>query len=209
MTAGKAELMAGAAGATVFLGTLVGLGWPWGVCLLITGTSYLGLNLLLGGVVDERMRGMMGGIGVALEQLKLQLEHEEKTVKDLRKLTRHIPQGSIRAQVLSVCDICEKIFQNFRDDPEDLRQAQRFLIHFRKLLPIVQDYVHLTSDDDRRQVLTAADEAGMQKMLGSLEENLRDAYQAFQENNLQQLRMTTGVLQRMIELDDTGKRGRR
>jgi hypothetical protein len=209
MTSGKAELLAGAAGAAVFLVTLVGLGWPWWVALAITAAIYLGFNLLLGGVLDERMRSLAGGIGVTLEQLRLQVEHEEKAVKDLRKLARHIIQETIRARVLSVCDICEKIFQNFREDPEDLRQAQRFLIHFQKLLPLVQDYVHLSSDPDRRQVLTAADEAGMQKMLGGLEENLRNAYQAFQENNLQKLRMATGVLQRMIELDDTGHRLRR
>lgn len=209
MDAKKAELLAGLAGASSFLSTLMVLAWPLWLCLTITALIYLGLNLLLGGVVQNSVQQLVVGTAASLEQLSTQINHHRRQLEEMRQWTPAIPSAAIRQCVLNVCELSGKIFRNFDEDPEDIRRAHRFLSQFRKVLPIIQDYVHLTSDKDRRGVLTPEDEANIIQTLKSFEDNLREVYQGFQENNLQKLRMATGTLKRMLEMDRTIHRSNR
>jgi hypothetical protein len=202
MDSGKAELLAGAVGAAAFGGTLLVLNLP---VLVAVGTAiglYAGLNLVLGGTAREGVRAMLGtGGGAALEALKARIETEGKFVGRIREKIPHIPDPGIRQAVTEVCDISEKIFENFRTDPDDLKQAQRFLTHFSKLWPIVENYLHLASDSDRKVLLTETDTEKVKNTLTKFVANLKDAYRAFHENDLQQLRLTTSVLEQLIDLD--------
>jgi 5-bromo-4-chloroindolyl phosphate hydrolysis protein len=200
----KAELLAGALGAAVFGGTFIGLNLP----LLVAGGAavgiYAGLNLIFGGKAKQGVIALMGE-SAALTEIKARIEHEEKFVGKVRKQIPQIPDPGIQQAVLDVCKISEKIFENFREDPDDLKQAQRFLIHFSKLWPIIENYLHLATDEDRRDLLTPADTDKLRSTLSKFVVNLKDAYRAFHENDLQQLRLTTSVLERMIDLDTKTK----
>jgi hypothetical protein len=197
----KAELLAGMAGAGAFLTPLIVAGWPLWLCLTITVLIYLGVNLVLGGLFQNKVQQLMGGTAASLTQLSAQIDENRRQLGALRQWIPSVPHTNIRDRVSAVCDLAEKIFDNFAEDPEDIRRAHRFLSQFQKVLPIVQDYVHLASDRDRRQVLTDADEKNIELTLDAFEHNLRNAYQGFQENNLQKLRMATGTLKRMLEMD--------
>jgi 5-bromo-4-chloroindolyl phosphate hydrolysis protein len=205
MTPAKAELISGFAGAAVFLLTFLLLSWPLGVGILIAVIFYAGTNLTLGGLFEDKVQQIFGGSKI-LAQLAAQIEKDRKAVHNLRRLAKSIADASIRERVHAVCDIAEKIFDNFAEDPEDLKQAQRFVVQFQKLLPIVENYVHLSSDSDRREVLTIEDETNIKDTLDAYTGNLKEAYQAYQENNLQKLRMATGVLKRMVDMDGIGKK---
>ena len=205
MTTGKAETISGLSGAGAFLLAYLPLGWPLWVGLVLAVVLYAGANLMLGGSMEDRVRQVFGS-GEMIAQLAARVERDRQEVKDLRRLARSIREPGVRDRVLAVCDIAEKIIDNFAEDPEDLKQAQRFVVQFEKLLPIVESYVHLSSDPDRRAVLTAQDQADLKETLDAYAENLKQAYQAYQENNLQKLRMTTGVLKRMVDLDGIGKK---
>jgi 5-bromo-4-chloroindolyl phosphate hydrolysis protein len=204
MTSAKAEIISGFAGATTFLITFLVFSWPLGIGILIAVIMYAGSNLLMGGFIEDRVQQIFGGSKI-IAQLAAQIEQDRKAVNNLRQLAKSIDDGGIRQRVHAVCDIAEKIFDNFAEDPEDLKQAQRFVVQFQKLLPIVENYVHLSSDSDRREVLTAQDEANIKDTLDAYAGNLKEAYQAYQENNLQKLRMATGVLKRMVDMDGIGK----
>ena len=201
MDPGKAELLAGIAGAGAFLTTLVVLGWPLWLCLTLTALIYLGLNMLLGGVVQNKVQQIMSSGAATLDQLSRQIDLHRQELQELRRWTSSVPTSGIRLRVTSVCDLSEKIFRNFEEDPEDIRRAHRFLSQFKKVLPIVRDYVHLASDKDRRKVLTDEDEQNIAQTLESFENNLQEAYRGFQENNVQKLRLATGTLKRMLEMD--------
>ena len=206
MDSKRAELLAGLGGIATFFSTLFTLGWPTWLSLVLTGLAYVGLNLMLGGIFEEKVQQLVGGSQLALGQLREQIERDRKTVKNLRQLSRAIENRDIREKVIQVCDLSQKIFDNFRQDPDDIRRAHRFLSHFKKLLPIIENYVHLSSDPDRREVLADADERNISSTLDDFLANLKAAYKAFQENNLQQLRIATGTLKRMVDMDTTGKR---
>ncbi|WP_319523322.1 5-bromo-4-chloroindolyl phosphate hydrolysis family protein [uncultured Desulfosarcina sp.] len=201
MDSGKAELLAGIAGAGAFLTTLVVLGWPLWLCLTLTALIYLGLNMLLGGVVQNKVQQIMGVGAATLDQLSRQIDLHRQELKELRRWASSVPTPGIRLRVTNVCDLSEKIFRNFEEDPEDIRRAHRFLSQFKKVLPIVRDYVHLASDKDRRKVLTDEDEQNVAQTLEIFETNLQEAYRGFQENNVQKLRLATGTLKRMLEMD--------
>jgi 5-bromo-4-chloroindolyl phosphate hydrolysis protein len=205
MSPAKAEIISGLAGAAVFLLTFLLFSWPLGIGVLIAVMLYAGANLWLGGLVEDKVQQIFGS-GQIIVQLAARIEQDRKAVKNLRRLARSIEDPAIRERVQAVCEIAEKIFDNFAEDPEDLKQAQRFVVQFQKLLPIVENYVHLSSDPDRREVLTLEDEADIKDTLDAYTGNLKEAYQAYQENNLQKLRMATGVLKRMVDMDAIGKK---
>jgi hypothetical protein len=205
MTPAKAELIAGLTGAATFLLTYLLLAWPLGVGLLLAILLYAGFNLLLGGLVEEKVQRILGS-RTLLDQLERQIQTDRAAIDNLLRLARAIEDEGIRTRVEGVCRIAGKIFDNFAEDPEDIKQAQRFVVQFQKLLPIVENYVHLSSDADRRAVLTAQDEANIRETLDAYTNNLKEAYQAYQENNLQKLRMATGVLKRMVDMDGVGRR---
>jgi hypothetical protein len=200
MDPNKAEVVAGIVGAGTFLASLILVGWPMGICLAITALLYLGLNLVLGGRVQHQIQQMMGGAAATLAQLREQIDAHQRELEEIKRWAPSVPAVAIRQRVFNVCDLADKIFRNFSEDPDDIRRAHRFLSQFKKLLPIVRDYVHLASDTDRRQVLTPGDEQDIADTLDAFENNLRDIYQGFQENNLQKLRMATGTLKRMMEM---------
>ena len=201
MAPNNAELLSGIASAGAFLATLIAAAWPLWLCLVITVLVYLGLNLMLGGLFQTKVQQIMGGTAGSLAQLSAQIDEHRRQLAALQHYIPAVPHPTIRNRVSAVCTLAEKIFDNFAEDPEDIRRAHRFLSQFQKVLPIVQDYVHLASDKDRRQVLTEADEQNIELTLEAFEDNLRDAYQGFQENNLHKLRMATGTLKRMLEMD--------
>ncbi len=201
MTPATAELLAGLAGATVFLGALIFAALPVWLCLALTVLIYLGLNLILGGMFQNKVQEIMGGTAASLAHLSAQIDAHRRELVALKKWIPSVPDATIRNRVSAVCTLAEKIFDNFEKDPDDIRRAHRFLSQFDKVLPIVQDYVHLASDRDRSKVLTQEDEQNIAQTLEALENNLRNAYQGFQENNLRKLRMATGTLKRMLEMD--------
>jgi 5-bromo-4-chloroindolyl phosphate hydrolysis protein len=204
MTPAKAEILSGLAGAAVFLLTFLLFSWPLGVGVLIAVFLYAGANILLGGLFEDKVQQILGGSKI-IAKLSAQIEHDRKAVNNLRRLAQSMDDHSVQERVQAVCDIAEKIFDNFVEDPEDLKQAQRFVVQFQKLLPIVENYVHLSADPDRRKVLTTEDEANIKDALDAYADNLKEAYQAYQENNLQKLRMATGVLKRMVDMDGISK----
>lgn len=203
----RAEIIAGLIGAASFLGAFVGLRLPLWIGAVMALLLYSGMNLILGGMVEDRVRRLMAGRKGALEKIAEQLQYDRRAIRKLCRLAEEVANRDIRTRIDSVCGLSEKIFANFKEDPEDIRRAQRFLSHFSKVIPIVENYVHLSSDADRRAVLSDADEAEIAETLAAFESNLREVYQAFQENNLQKLRLATGTLKRMIEFDKTIKRG--
>jgi len=198
-------IVSGLTGAGAFLTTYLLFSWPLGIGLGLSVLLYTGTNLLLGGFVENKFKHVIGG-GKIIEQLASQIKRDRHSIKNLRYLAEAIGDEAIRGRVQAVCEIAEKIFDNFDEDPEDLKQAQRFVVQFQKLLPIVENYVHLSSDDDRRKVLTAEDETAIKDTLDAYTGNLKEAYQAYQENNLQKLRLATGVLKRMVDMDKIGKK---
>ncbi|CAB5079426.1 hypothetical protein D3OALGA1CA_1609 [Olavius algarvensis associated proteobacterium Delta 3] len=202
----QAKMLAGAIGAAAFVLTLFVWRLSWFVCLIVGLGAYWLAKRLLGGSPVKKTGGSGGESRRAMMQMARQVRAEQRQLRQLARLSRSIDNPVIREKVDAVCGLCEKIFQNFKEDPDDMRQAHRFLSQFRKILPIVENYVHLTTDPDRKGVLSEEDEADIAAALGEFEENLRDVYQAYQENNLQRLRFTTGTLKRMMDMEASIKR---
>jgi len=203
------SIIAGFVGAAVFAGTLFFLRMPWFVCLVAGLGSYWLGKRWLGQSSEGSPAGSGTGARRAMVQMARQIRIEQRQLRQLARLSRSIEHPDIREKVDAICGLAEKIFQNFKENPEDMRQAHRFLSQFRKILPIVENYVHLSTDLDRKGVLSEEDEAEIVATLEGFEDNLRDVYQAYQENNLQRLRFTTGTLRRMMDMEESIKRRNR
>jgi len=202
-------MIAGLAGAATFLTTFAYGGWLWWVSLLLTAMIYLGANLVLGGMLDDRVRTLLASSARALARLEQQALQTRAEVVRLRQLAGGIDNPELRTRLDSVCALADKILDNFEQDPDDLQRAHHFLSHFQKVLPMVGHYAHLSRDPDRRQVIGDEDEALVIETVATLENSLREAYRAFQDNNLQEMRVATGTLKRMMALDNTVSRSHR
>jgi hypothetical protein len=202
------RLLPGAAGASALAGMLVFLNWPAWLSVLVAGSLYLVARLAVAvsrAPDPSRVKARSGG---QLAEMARQVRRDQKRIAELKRLSGYVDNPRIRTQVADICDLAAKIFHNFRQDPNDLRRAHRFLSQFGKVLPIVDGYVHLSTDPDRRGALSDKDERLIEETLADVSENLRSAYREFQENNIRDLRMAAGTLKRMIEMDHTIRRGR-
>jgi|GEM_PF-3034278 len=199
-------IIAGAIGAAVFAGFLFLFRMSWIVSLIGGLGAFWLAKRMLGGSSKEPAAGSGGGFRRSMVQMAREIRIEKRQLRQLARLSQSIDNPGIREKVDAICGLSEKIFQNFKDDPDDMRQAHRFLSQFRKILPIVENYVHLSTDPDRKGVLSEEDEAEIAAALGEFEDNLRDVYKAYQENNLQRLRFTTGTLRRMMDMEESIQR---
>jgi len=193
-------------GAATFAGALFFFRMPWFVSLVAGLGGYWVAKRLFGGSSDKPTAASGGGSRRAMVQMSREIRAEQRQLRQLARLSQSIGHPGIRERLDAICGLAEKIFQNFKEDPEDMRQAHRFLSQFRKILPIVENYVHLSTDPDRKGVLSDDDEAEIEAALEGFKDNLREVYQAYQENNLQRLRFTTGTLRRMMDMEESIKR---
>jgi len=203
------SMIAGTIGAAAFAGTLLFFRMPWFVSLIVGLGGYWIAKRVVGGSSDKQTAGSGGGSRRAMVQMSREIRAEQRQLRQLARLSQSIDHPGIREKLDAICGLAEKIFQNFKEDPEDMRQAHRFLSQFRKILPIVENYVHLSTDPDRKGVLSDEDEADIEAALDGFQDNLREVYQAYQENNLQRLRFTTGTLKRMMDMEESIKRRNR
>ena len=201
----KAEILSGITGGALLLCLLIFFKWPWWVCLVLALLVYAGVNLLTGGMADGKVKAVMGMNKADIDRMEKQIASDRETVRALVNLAPMVDNLRIRQRILSICGISVKIFDEFEEDHDDMRKASRVLSFFQKVFPIVESYVRLSSDKDKRAVLTEKDVNEIAETLEAFDANLRDIYQALQEKNLQKLKAAAGMLKTMIEFDYTAK----
>lgn len=161
-------------------GTMVALPLPFlieGIAALVAaGAVGSGLALVQSGPrVDNSAKAMLerADAFVALTNPdKLTPEQREAINKAVNKITSiRTAAGGVRApntarQIRKICDIGDKIVQDFRDDPRDIVHARTWLdVYLDQTLDMVQKYARLSQTGSRN--LEA------QRVLGEVEKTLQ------------------------------------
>ncbi len=91
--------------------------------------------------------------GMTSSEVQGQIRDAEAKVRRLRVLGRRMPSAPLRARVAAIALLAERIVEDLKQDPKDVRSARRFLDYYLEAtVTVVQRYAQLfrkggTSDD--------------------------------------------------------------
>jgi len=137
------------------------------------------------------------------EELKTKLSHYEGELERNRRVIYSIENPEIRNGLVEVFKTANAIFKNFKEDPDDIKYSQLFLVQMERLLKLIETYSFLTTADIRREVLTDNDVEDIIRMLSKLNTQLKMTFKNLQQNNLRDLRTQTGILEKMLDMHVT------
>lgn len=68
--------------------------------------------------------------GLSKEKVAEVIDEGKKQVRGIRNGAQMISNLEAKKKVNEICDLAEKIFNNFREDPKDIKRARRFLNYY-------------------------------------------------------------------------------
>ena len=167
--------IAGALGGLVFLGFLFGLNLGLLFSLLAAVGAYLGGMLIF--VVarrQERSLTMDLGGGVSRELLQQTIQLGESRVAEIQRLAGELQDPDMRAATAAIAGVVRRIFENFKNDPRDIKAARSFLNYqLDACIAIIKKYVDLCSRDVRSPEISNS--------LARAEDTLRKVHQVFEK----------------------------
>lgn len=211
------HLIAIGGGALAGVGAMMGLHLPFVIegliALAAAGSVGTGLTLVQSGTpsIDNSAKAMLER-AEAYKALpnpnKLtpdQLESVNKAVSKIaaiRKSAEDIRAPHTARQVRKICDIGDKIVQDFRDDPSDIVHARTWLdVYLDQTLDLVQKYARLSK--------TGARSLEAQRVLGNVEQTFEVIEQQSNEllekllhNDITGLDVDQYVIRQMLENGD-------
>ena len=208
-------LVAVGGGALAAIGTMVALPLPFiieGVAALVAaGAVGSGLALVQSGnSVDNSAKAMLDRADAAKALLdpnasKLTREQQEAISKGVAKLksirdaTDQIRSPNTSRQIRKICDIGDKIIQDFRDDPQDINHARTWLdVYLDQTLTLVQKYAHLSRTGARnleaQRVLVE-----VERTLQVIENQSAELLQKLLHNDILGLDVSQQVIRDLVE----------
>lgn len=111
--------------------------------------------------------------GVTSEELKEVLRTGLEKQQRLKELQKRVPKREIRESVEKIIDVVDRIYEDFKKDPKDIRTGRMFLNNYLdSTLTIIEKYVDLVSHKVRGGEL--------EKTLQKTEELLDKIHRAFE-----------------------------
>lgn len=117
--------------------------------LILGIASYIGVFMILISL-RKKVELEFTAEGVTPEQLESTLKEGRDKIKILDSYTPKIKNPNVVNQVTHIIEIINRIFENFKKDPKDIKVARQFLsYYFDSTLKIVKMYVELSSQETR------------------------------------------------------------
>ena len=139
-------------------------------------------------------------------EMAARIERGQATADGIRALAPNVEDGIARIRLLRICDLAERIFSNFEDDPSDLAKAGRFLMYLDRFLPLVERYARLCSTPEGRELLK--EEYGDQEfheLLQTAEQSFSQGFKNYLSNDVVEMKAFGRVLKRMMDVAEVGK----
>lgn len=197
-----AGVLAGLAGG----GLLLFLYFSLQMSLLISGilgmAGFAGIYILLNSVKQRNEIEVEGGSEVTREMLEETLAEGYKKIKILSNYAEQIKNEAVKNKIFQIIEIVKKIFENFKKDPKDLRNAKQFLAYyFDTSIQIVKKYSDLTSQNVRspeiEKTLLKAE-----NMLDSIEKAFEKQQAKLLRNDVMDLDVEIQTLERTFSAED-------
>lgn len=186
-------------GAT-FLGALFLLNMPFALAVGVGAAAYVGLTLAVG-EKKPALPALPGLDGMTQEDINRIVRDGHVKVASLRSLAREARDKNVGTKILAICALADRIFDNLRDDPRDIRVAKRFLDYYLDATVfIVERYLDLSLRDSNSPELRAL----MPKftdLLNTIHTTFEKQYKNLLRNDVLALDTEMTVLKQMMETE--------
>ncbi len=198
------ELLSSAIGAAVILGGVFLVHVPVWIAITVGVAVAAGLWLVGSSWLDMSIR--QEATGLTPEHMLRRIRSSRQILTAIRGAAGNIPDHDVQERLQRVCDLSERIFGNFEEDPEDIPKASRFLLYLDRFLPLIEKYARLSSTDEGRALLEkSGDNEEFSELLVTVEQGFAKGFQNYLENDVVELRTFGRVLKKMIDVAEIGK----
>ena len=136
--------------------------------------------------------------GLTMEQVNQVILKGQGQVKRIEWLNRKISKPQVKDEVASICATASAIFENFKEDPKDVKTARKFLTYYLDTTERILDrYVAISGkgirDDDIDETLNKVEE-----MLGLIDQTFKKQMTKLLEDDVLDLEVEMEVLRKTI-----------
>ncbi|MBF0302668.1 MAG: 5-bromo-4-chloroindolyl phosphate hydrolysis family protein [Desulfamplus sp.] len=127
----------------------------------------------------------------------------KKNLGEIRKISTTINQPLIRQQIIRICDLGDRIFKGFDEEPHAVSGASRFLLYIDRILPYVEKYAKVSSTRTGTEMIKK--EGEILEVLNSLEQGFEQGFKNYLEKDVVELKTVGRVLKKMMSVAEIGK----
>jgi len=137
---------------------------------------------------------------LTMEQNRI-IEDGIKKLVNVRNLTRSIPNNSIAMEVQEICKVGMDIFDDLKQNPEDIRKARQFLNYYLDTFEkIVKQYADLSQKKDKTPELEEA-LVRVEGVLDSIKDTYKKQLVSLTEDDILDLNVEISVLEKTIKYE--------
>ncbi|MBF0379055.1 MAG: 5-bromo-4-chloroindolyl phosphate hydrolysis family protein [Desulfamplus sp.] len=127
----------------------------------------------------------------------------KKKLNEIRAISKTIHQPTIRQQIVRICDLGDRIFKGFDEEPHAVSGASRFLLYIDRILPYVEKYAKVSSTRTGTEMIKKDGE--ILEVLNSLEQGFEQGFKNYLEKDVVELKTVGRVLKKMMSVAEIGK----
>lgn len=127
----------------------------------------------------------------------------KKKLGEIRKISTTINQPLIHQQIGRICDLGDRIFKGFDEEPHAVSGASRFLLYIDRILPYVEKYAKVSSTRTGTEMIKKDGE--ILEVLNSLEQGFEQGFKNYLEKDVVELKTVGRVLKKMMSVAEIGK----
>jgi 5-bromo-4-chloroindolyl phosphate hydrolysis protein len=172
--------------------------------------SAFGLAAALGGFLllnpkkwDPEIAKLAQVYGITPDVIEKTIKKGGKKLRAMRKYAETIDKQSVRKSIERIGETAEKIFQNFKHDPKDIKAARQFLNYYLdSTIKIIRQYAMLSQKgggSGNAETLKKAEE-----VLGTIEKAFEKQLATLYDDDFLDLDAEISVLDKSMKMDGMG-----
>ena len=135
------------------------------------------------------------------DDIKQRIGRGLRQVSTIRGTAGMITDPVVKAKVMNVCDLAERMLKGFAKDQGRKVDIGRFLLYLDHFLPVVEKYSYMSSTPEGREMMMkTTDDAEFWELLHSAQETFETGYNNWLQNDVVELRTMGRDLKKMIHL---------
>lgn len=127
----------------------------------------------------------------------------KKKLHEIREISKVIHQIAIRQQIVRICDLGERIFKSFDEEPHAVSGVSRFLLYIDRILPYIEKYAKVSSTRTGTEMIGKDGE--ILDVLNSLEQGFEQGFKNYLEKDVVELKTVGRILKKMMNVAEIGK----
>lgn len=195
------EIVSGALAALVLLAGNFVIGAPIWASVTVAAALFAGLYLIGSFWTEiqiEREAGQM-----TLNGMRSKIREGGEMLRAIRELSRGMVQKEIREQVIRICDMGERIFNQLEADPSDILRSSRLLLYLGRFLPLIENYARVSSTRTGREMLGRDKE--FLEVLNAVEQGFEQGFKNYLEKDVVEIKTMGRILKKMMNVAEIGK----